>query len=71
MQDKGKRKIADSQEGKKSYKMKEDPIIVKVALAAEEKREQWMKRVQRRKREKYRFLEVELKMQEMEKKLKE
>jgi len=39
VQDKGKRKIAENQEGKKRCKMKVDPILEKEALVVEAKRE--------------------------------
>lgn len=38
MEDKGKRKIFYSPEGEQSYKMKVDPLVTKVALAAKVKR---------------------------------
>lgn len=71
MYDKGNRKIVDNQEGEKRLKMKAYCILVKVALEMEEKRENWIKREERRKREKHRLQEAKLKLQEMEKKLKE
>lgn len=40
VQDKGKRKTADSLEGESSCKMKVDPLLMKAALVVEEKRKQ-------------------------------
>ena len=52
MHDKGKRKIAENPETEQSYKMRANPILEKAALAAEANREQRLKRVEQRKREK-------------------
>lgn len=43
--DKGKRKIVDHMEEEKSYKFREDPLVEKVVMAIEAKRQQRDKRI--------------------------
>lgn len=69
VQDKGKRKISESIEMEQSYKFKEDPHAEKVDLVYA-KRQQRIKIIAQRKREKKR-LEETRKLQEVEQKLKE
>lgn len=51
-QDKGKRKIVENLEVEKSYKFREDLLVERATLVVEVKRQQHIKRVKWRKREK-------------------
>lgn len=71
MQAEGKRKIVESTEMEKSYKFKEDPLVEKIALEIDAKRQQRKRKIVQRKREKKRLEEAERKLQEVQQKLKQ
>ena len=70
VQDKGKRKIVEIVEAEKSYKIREDPLVEKVALEIEVKKSHRERRVEQRKREKERLEDTERKLQETNKRMK-
>lgn len=58
VRDKGKRKIFDRMEEKKSYKFQADSLVEKASMPIEEKRQQCDKRNTKRQREKWRMEET-------------
>lgn len=70
-QDKEKRKVDDTIEGEKSFKMKVDPILMQATMAVKAKRKQRIHRLEMRKRGKHNLQEVEWRVLKVEQELKE
>jgi len=69
MCDKGKRKIVNCMVEEQSCKFREDPLVEKVVMAIQQKRQQCDKKIVRRKRDKKRMEEAKKELHEMREKL--